>query len=415
MLNRVFLSYAEADREAIEAIAWRLQGDARLSFWFEPWHSFPGQPAQEQREQALRDAGACAVFIGAGALRGWHNEQLRVAIQTRVEDQPDYRIIPIVLPGAARPQPDNLPSFLRRYAPIEFAALDDDLAFRMLLAGILGLRPIDIDGFLQTQRQRLHLSPPPTGKFEHGHAVVIGVANYPRVRPLPETILNDARDLAALLTDPTRCGYQVEQVKLLIDAAATADNIRAALKDLAVRTGPEDTAIVFFSGHGGQVAGEEVTHQYLVPYDGVAANLPKTALVDEEVTQLLNDIRAGRLLVLFDSCHSGGAGDVKADSIERGLSEDYYARLAQGAGRVVIASSRLDQLSWTLPGMRNSLFTHYLLEALHGGARTLGDGFVRVFDVFRHISRQVPTKARQHPIFKAAAMQDDFPIALDAH
>jgi hypothetical protein len=51
-------------------------------------------------------------------------------------------------------------------------------------------------------------------------------------------------------------------------------------------------------------------------------------------------------------------------------------------------------------------------EALWGQGKTLGDGYVRVFDVFRHVASHVPTRADQHPIFKATAMEEDFPIAL---
>ena len=89
-----------------------------------------------------------------------------------------------------------------------------------------------------------------------------------------------------------------------------------------------------------------------------------------------------------------------------------YERLAQGDGRVVVASSRADELSWTLSDMNNSLFTLYLLEALRGDTRTLGDGYVRMFDVFRHVADCVPTHASQHPVFKATAMEQDFALAL---
>ncbi len=58
--------------------------------------------------------------------------------------------------------------------------------------------------------------------------------------------------------------------------------------------------------------------------------------------------------------------------------------------------------------MRN----HYLLQALRGQCHTLGDGYVRVFDVFRYVADHVPTLASQHPIFKATAMEEDFAIAL---
>jgi uncharacterized caspase-like protein len=200
----------------------------------------------------------------------------------------------------------------------------------------------------------------------------------------------------------------------LLDDEATGEGIRAALTDLATRIGPEDTAVVFFSGHGAHDPAGGDARQYILPHDCDPADLPGTAISGAGMTAMLHEIQAGRLLVLFDSCHSGGAGDPKGHlpRIKRGLSEDYYQALAQGLGRVVIASSRPDELSWALQGMSNSLFTHYLLEALRGQARTLGDGYVRVFDVFRHVADHVPTRANQHPIFKATAMEEDFPIAL---
>jgi uncharacterized caspase-like protein len=186
------------------------------------------------------------------------------------------------------------------------------------------------------------------------------------------------------------------------------------LSNLAERTGSDDTAVVFFSGHGAHDAHSDM-RQYLLPYDCDLADLSATAISGDEMTDLLRLIDAGRLLVLLDSCHSGGAGDPKGiPAITSGLSEQYYEVLARGSGRVVIASSRPNEFSWTLPGMSNSLFTNYLLEALRGEARTLGDGYVRVFDLFRHVAERVPTQASQHPIFKATAMEDDFAIALTA-
>ena len=39
-----------------------------------------------------------------------------------------------------------------------------------------------------------------TRTFANGHAVIIGIANYLSMSPLPETVLNDARDVASVLT-----------------------------------------------------------------------------------------------------------------------------------------------------------------------------------------------------------------------
>lgn len=412
--NHVFLSYSEENRDFVESLARWLQGDALLSFWFGPWHSVPGVPVQEQMEDALWEAQSCAVFVGSGEIQGWQNEQMRVAIQTRVEDEASYRIIPVLVPGATRPSRRDLPRFLRRYEMVEFSAPDDEYAFKRLLAGILGIPPVQVEGYIQAETAKERLSPPPSGVFEQGHALVIGVANYPRVNPLPESVLNDARDLHALLTDSSTCGYPPAQITQLLDAEATAGGIHTALADLAARTGPDDTVVVFFSGHGAHDPAGADTRQYILPYDCDPANLPGSAIPGDEMTAMLREIKASRLLVLFDSCHSGGAGDPKAvlPQLKLGLSEDYYRALAQGKGRVVIASSRPDEVSWALSGMDNSLFTHYLLEALRGQCYTLGDGYVRVFDVFRYVADHVPTRAKQHPIFKATAMEEDFAIAL---
>jgi hypothetical protein len=419
--NRVFLSYNDETRDFVEGVARRLRGDGRLAFWFQPWHAVPGRPMQEQMEDALLDAQSCAVFIGgAGTIAGWQNEQMRAAIQTRVEDDSGYRVIPVLLPGITRPSRRDLPPFLRRYEMVEFANPDDEIAFRRLLAGILGIPPVEVEGYIEAESARSRLASPPSGRFAGGRAVVIGVAGYANVSPLPAAVLDDARDLRARLTDPATCGYPAGQAALLLDGQATRDGIRAALAELAQAAGPDDTAVVFFSGHGARAIdpkglGDPSGLEYILPFDADLSDLARTAIRGDEMTAMLRRIRAGRLLVLFDSCHSGGAGEPKAAAppLKAGLSEDYYTGLALGKGRVVIASCRADEVSWVLPGMRNSLFTHHLLEALGGGtARTLGDGYVRVFDVFRHMADRVPRLASQHPIFKAAGMEEDFPIAL---
>ena len=150
-----------------------------------------------------------------------------------------------------------------------------------------------------------------SGTFEQGYALVIGVANCPRVNPLPETVLNDARDLRTLLTDPATCGYSLDHVVQLLDGEATGEGIRAALADLAACTSPDDTVVVFFSGHGAHDPTGGDSHEYILPYDCDPADLAGTAISGDEMTEMLREIQAGRLLVLFDSCHSGGAGDPK--------------------------------------------------------------------------------------------------------
>jgi hypothetical protein len=254
-------------------------------------------------------------------------------------------------------------------------------------------------------------------QFNRGRALVVGVANYAHAQTLPETVLNDARDVGALLRARDRCAYPPDKVEVLLDDQATAEGIRAGLRRLALAARPEETVFMFFSGHGGRLESEPSRGTYLLPFDCEPKRLERTAISATELTGLLSQINASRIVFFIDACHSASAGEVKAldpaDGLKSGIDEKTYDKLAHGSGRTIMASSRATEVSVALPGMKNGLFTHYLLEALEGSAHTRGDGVVRVLDVCRYVSDKVQTKAAQHPIFKTQDLENNFPVALD--
>ena len=260
---------------------------------------------------------------------------------------------------------------------------------------------------------------PGASRLATGHAVVIGVANYQNVAPLPDAVLNDARDVAAVLQSNAYCGYDDRNVHLLLDGDATLDRIRVALASVAATSGPDDTVVVFFSGHGARLGDPSDSVSALLPVGCDARRLDATSLSEAEFSSALQRFAVRRLLVLIDACHSAGAGSFKGaqagDLATLGYSEKSLARWAQGTGRVIIASSRADEQSWVLPNAGNSVFTSHLLDALHGRARTRGDGLIRVFEIFNHVAelvkRDVP--GRQHPVFRASELEDNFAVVLD--
>ena len=258
-----------------------------------------------------------------------------------------------------------------------------------------------------------------TGVFATGHAVVIGVANYTNASRLPEAVLNDARDVAAVLKSSAYCGYEPRNVHLLLDGDATLERIRTALASVAKTSGPDDTVVIFFSGHGARLGDPADPYSALLPVECDGQTLDTTSLQEAEFSSALRRISAQRLLVLIDACHSGGAGSFKG--LEAGVlpalgySEKSLGRLAQGTGRVLIASSRASEESIVFSNARNSVFTSHLLDGLRGKSRTSGDGVVRVFEIFNHVAEMVKREVpgRQHPIFKASDLEDNFPIGLD--
>ena len=258
--------------------------------------------------------------------------------------------------------------------------------------------------------------------FAKAQAVVAAVsANYARggVNSLPEAVLNDARDLVAVLAAPRSiAGYDPKRIQTLLDSEATLAAMREALAKLAAVSGEDDTVLIYFSGHGARLEVEGVDTSVLLPVDCRHRDLSATTLSEAEFSKALGAISAKRLVVILDACHSGGAGSVKgavSTGLQEGFDEKSLQRLAQGTGRVIIASSRATETSLVLSGSRNSVFTSRLLEALRGHGETRGDGLIRVFEIFNYVSEKVRTTVpgRQHPIFKAGNLEDNFPVALE--
>jgi hypothetical protein len=242
--------------------------------------------------------------------------------------------------------------------------------------------------------------------FVQGYAVVVGVG-----ADLPVTV-DDAAGVADQLRDPSRCAYPAGQVRLLTGEDAHRGAVLSALDWLASAASSDDTALVYFSGHG-----LETPDYYLMPHGYDLADLPGTAIPGAVFTERLRAIKARKLLVLLDCCHAGGQAEAKGlPGVKSPLPPSVAAELERGSGRVVIASSRRDEQSWALKGQPYSVFTAALLEGLAGYGAFERDGYARVLDLAMYVGRMVPdrTDDKQHPILKVANLADNFALAYYA-
>jgi caspase domain-containing protein/TIR domain-containing protein len=245
----------------------------------------------------------------------------------------------------------------------------------------------------------------------NAHAVVIGVSQYRRIRPLPSVA--DAEGVAGVLRDPAACGYDPANVVLLQESDATRDQILDELDRLGQRADPGATAVVYFSGHGGTWPGGD---SYLMPIDGDWSSqdrLDATAVPGRLLGDRLAAIRAERLTVILDCCHAAGLAQPRLvdDTWVPALADSALDRLATGRGRVVMAAARSDGASYVLAGARHGLFTEHLIAGLRGAAGSR-DGVVRVLDLYHHVQRNVVARfPAQRPVLKAE-MEDNYAVAL---
>jgi Caspase domain len=244
-----------------------------------------------------------------------------------------------------------------------------------------------------------------TTSFTHGYALVIGVG-----KDLPITV-EDAMAVKNVLIDTQRCSYPSDQIRLLTEQQATSTKILQELDWLAQKSqhDPQSTAIVYFSGHGG-----DFPAYHLVPYNYDPRRLNSTAVSGNVFTEKLRAIHANKLLVVLDCCHAGGMAAVKALSFRSSpMPPELATVLVQGSGRVVIASSRKDEVSLT--GTPYSEFTQAFLEALAGYGAAEQDGYAYIADIALYVGRMVAnrTKDQQHPILNMQGA-DNFIVAYYA-
>ncbi len=236
-------------------------------------------------------------------------------------------------------------------------------------------------------------------KFVHGHALLIGVGG-----DLPNTV-TDAKGLASILRDDSRCAYPKEQVQTLTGSKSARTAVLAALDELA-KLKPASSVIIYYSGHGYRVEQAGKTAHYLMTHGSDLDSLKTAAISGDEFAAKLEKIKSNRLLLLLDCCHAGGfsTGDTtkQAKSFSRKVAKAPLPAEALKAfegrkGRVLIASSRGSEES--LAGEPYSVFTTALIAGLCGEGAGKEDGYVRVADLALYTSAAVKqfTDDQQNP------------------
>jgi Caspase domain len=246
-------------------------------------------------------------------------------------------------------------------------------------------------------------------QFTKGHALIVGAGG-----DLPNTV-NDAEGVHGVLVDPERCGYPAGQARLLTGSDAARADVLTALDTLAASTSADSTVVIYFSGHGYRRTTPDGTAYFLCPNGYDLNMLGKTVISGAEFAARLKAIPAQKLLLLLDCCHADGLDTTKAPAevAKVPVPKEVEQALAEGVGRIGIASSRAGELSFA--GTPYSAFTVALLESLSGVDVAKQDGLVYATDLALHAAKVVPqrTKDRQNPVLNLKAA-DNFPVAYYA-
>ncbi len=223
-------------------------------------------------------------------------------------------------------------------------------------------------------------------------AVIIGVSSYNHMPTLRYTD-DDAYRMYAFLKSPEGGALTDDQIRILIDEDATRDKILGAMAEVFGKAGENDLVMVYFSGHG-------VPGAFLpIDFDGY-----NNKIQHEEINRILEGSPAKYKLCIADACHSGSllAMAEKSGTV-RNVLADYYKTLAQAEpGTALIMSSKSDETSLESSGLRQGVFTHFLIRGLKGEADKDGNKIVTVQELFDYVDENVRTytKNRQSPMIQ---------------
>ncbi|MCX5669712.1 MAG: caspase family protein [Planctomycetota bacterium] len=262
---------------------------------------------------------------------------------------------------------------------------------------------------LQAVRQRL--------------AVVIGISQYAHRGKWDLADLRhaatDARALEGFL-NADQAGF--DAVELLVDRQATAVNVKRALREKLRGVQPDDLVMIFWAGHGFSDP-HEPDKLYLITHDTDPQHMASTAYAMDDFRSDIANIRAGRVIVIADACHSGGIFDPTIGI--RGRRENtivsslrgVYVSVQKGVGeatpggansplRLIFSSCEQGEVARESEKLGHGVFTYYLLQALKGEADRPenktggnGDGKVSLGEMIEYTRDQVKrfTENQQHP------------------
>ncbi|HUP88776.1 MAG TPA: caspase family protein [Longimicrobiales bacterium] len=227
-------------------------------------------------------------------------------------------------------------------------------------------------------------------------AVVVGIGDY-RADDIPDLryASKDAQSVYDFLTS-SQAGFQQDHVVFLKDGAATAQAVREALFVFLQKANYNDLVFIYFAGHGAPDP-TRPDNLYLLPHDADTKQLAATGFPMWDVkTALRRQIKAERVIVVADACHSGGTKDGEVNPINGSFGD-----LFTPSRRVILTAADDNELSYEDAkwGGGHGAFTFNFIEGLKGAADSDKNGIVTFQEAADYVTARVKTdtNGRQNP------------------
>lgn len=232
------------------------------------------------------------------------------------------------------------------------------------------------------------------------HALIVGVSRYVHFPTLKYTD-DDAYRVYAFLKSPEGGAVPDKNIHMLIDEAASRERIMEGLKQVVQSADENDAVFIYISGHG-------LNGGYL-PFDSDGY----TGLIAyHELTDVLAETRSKQTLCVADACYSGSMLGEKS-TLTESLAQFYKSMDHSQGGTAFLLSSKAEEYSLESQGLRQGIFSHYLIRGLGGDADVNRDKIITITELYSYIRSSVTkyTGGVQTPLL-AGNFDRQMPIGL---
>ena len=189
--------------------------------------------------------------------------------------------------------------------------------------------------------------PAASAAVNEAHALVIGNSAYAGSNRLANPV-NDARAMSAKLRS---LGFKVTEIP-----NASREQLVRGLSDFSRTAARADLTLLFYAGHGVQIAGVN----YMVPVDMNLADPAQAALQAVSLNSVVEQYLPGKTkLVFLDACRDNPL----MASVGRGITKG-LAPINVSEGTLIAYATKDGQVAEDGAGQSNSPFTSALLEHL---------------------------------------------------
>jgi WD40 repeat protein len=264
------------------------------------------------------------------------------------------------------------------------------------------------------------------------HILTIAISQYPsgtELGPTPtavaaaENLQNvlGRQNLPSKLFSEIKLWNQPEFCGKLADALATRSAMVNCLDKMATVVKPDDSVVLFLSGHGEVPENQEMF--YFMPSDYRKDNARETGFSSAMLAEKLRSLAARRIVLIIDACQSGAVLDSLVRVAEARATLEAELQDAERSAGVAPHDHTMGigLIAATMPlqvgggSADSNAFEDALLEALQRKARTQ-DNEIRVSDLVRYIQESGSKPATKTDLSYtplALLVGADFAIATD--